>query len=278
MTGLFAAICLLAVTQLSLVNLWYRTQSRKDFQGQYRVWIWSSLTWAVLFSAAISGWHLSLCDWLAMRFPGRLRPVIEKSWLLAATIMIATSLRLLAREVGRAAAPRWLMAGAACIGSINAFLRLQAGFLPAEVVTDLSNACGCLWPLLLASALLHHARYVIHVSNEALPLTAKVGRLSPVVQQVWAEVLQLGPSKATLTRSLAPRNVWMLVLKGARSASALSGILWKVIQSRLLNRRVRPEGNRGTRRKNSAPLPVAASSVDSQPRLAKSAVKSAKSA
>jgi len=281
LTRLFAATCLLGVTQLSLVTLWYRTHSRKDFQGQYRVWIWSSLTWAVLFGAAISGWHLSCSHWLAAQLPLRLQPAAEKAWLAAATVLVGTASRLLSREMACSAATRWLLAGTVVVGAMAVALEAGAGFFQAEVVGVLCCGAASLWPLLMASALLHHARYVIHVSNEAMPWTVRAGRLSPVIHQVWAEVLLLGPSKATLARSLAPKRLWEMTRSGACSAWSLCRTAWSLLAKRTSSgkKTTSQDSAAGSRRKSAPALPVVAPAGESPGKSSqKSATKALKSA
>ncbi|WP_145034326.1 hypothetical protein [Caulifigura coniformis] len=280
LTRLFAATCLLGVTQLSLVTLWYRTHSRKDFQGQYRVWIWSSLTWGLLFGSAITGWHISWSSSLAAQLPHRLQPLAEMAWLPVAAILAGTACRLLSREMACSTATRWLLNSATLVGTLTVLLEVATGFFPHSVVRLLCNATGALWPLLMASALLHHARYVIHVSNEATPWAVRASRLSPVVRQVWAEVLLLGPSRATLARSLSPQKLWQMTLRGARSCRALSRTAWSLIARRLSSRRKETQEAGATSRRKAAPsLPVVASSNESPGKSAqKSATKALKSA
>lgn len=280
LAGLFGALCLLGATQLSLVTLWYRTHSRKDFQGRYRIWIWSSLVWTTLFSAAISGWHLWGSEWLAKKLPGHLRPAAMSAWLLGATILIATAIRLLAQEMSRAKSAIWLLRSSQLVAATALVLHFEPSLAPASIVLELQSGLASLWPLLMASALLHHARYVIHVSNEAMPSARRASRLSPIVQQVWAEVLSLGPSKATIASSLSPRNLW----KMAVSLWSGSTVLIRAI-GRLAGRRGASNGKRGAgspaadRRKNSPSLPTIAAAADSPAKSThKSASKSVKSA
>jgi hypothetical protein len=257
LAGLFGAACLLGATQLSLVALWYRTHSRKDFQGRYRIWIWSSLVWGTLFSAAISGWHLWGSEWMAKKLPGHLRPAAMSAWLLGATILVATAIRLLAQEMARAKSASWLLRGAQIVAATALVLHFEPGLAPAGIALELPSALASLWPLLLASALLHHARYVIHVSNEVLPTAGRSSRLSPIVQQVWAEVLALGPSRSTIASSLTPQNLGRLTVRIWKGLVVLTG----TIRGLVARRRVRHETKRARsksveRRKNGASLPT----------------------
>lgn len=263
---LFSATCLLAVTQLSLVILWYRTHSRKDFHGRYRIWIWSSLTWVVLFSAAASGWHIRATRWLLTQIPGQLGAFVDVVWLLPATILVGSTCRLLSKEMARTPVNRWLLRGAAGLAGAVAVLHLSPGMLPQSYGPEVLQVASALWPLLVASALLHHARYVIHVSNEAAPQQKRAGRLRPILRQVWGEVLTLGPSQATLARSLAPKRLASTLLRIGRVVGSLVATVGKAIL-RMTRRRneasVRRE-SRLARRNEAASLPVASSASESR--------------
>jgi hypothetical protein len=280
LAGLFGALCLLGATQLSLVALWYRTHSRKDFQGRYRIWIWSSLVWATLFSAAISGWHLWGSEWIAKKLPGHLRPAAMSAWLLGATILIATAIRLLAQEMSRAKSARSLLRSSQFVAATALVLHFEPTLAPAGIVLELQSGLASLWPLLMASALLHHARYVIHVSNEVMPGCGRSSRLSPIVQQVWAEVLTLGPSRATITTSLSPRNLWRLTVSLWRgSVTLIQAIARFVARRRAAGGKKRSSSQATERRKNAPALPTIAAAPDSPSKSTqKSGSKSVKSA
>ncbi len=278
---LFAATCLLAVTQLSLIILWYRTHSRKDFQGQYRIWIWSSLTWGLCFSAAVSGWQVACAQGIVARLPGLQSGLVALVWMIPAAIAVGTTCRLLSREMRRMPAQRWMLRLAMLTACGDAILALAPDLLPSECGPEVANIAGATWPLLVASALLHHARYVIHVSNEVVPHSSRPGRVSPVIQQVWAEVLSLGPSRATLARTMTSGRIGRL-LQGAAKRLMGCGVAVGEWLLRLVRRQARGatrETNRGTRRPNGKSLPVASTAGDSRTAAsAKGTAKTVKSA
>jgi hypothetical protein len=280
LAGLFGAACLLGATQLSLVTLWYRTRSRKDFQGRYRIWIWSSLIRATLFSAAISGWHFSGSAWLVQHLPGRLRPAAASAWLLGAMILVATATRLLSREMARARSTIWLLRSAQLVAAAALVLHFEPSLAPSGLALELQSGLASLWPLLMASALLHNARYVIHVSNEVMPSSRRPSRLSPIVQQVWAEVLSMGPSRATIASSLSPQNVWSLAVRIGKAFGPIVRAVTRVVARKPNggSGQKRAESQAADRRKN-ASLPTVASPADSAAKTAhKWASKSVKSA
>jgi hypothetical protein len=280
LAGLFGAACLLGATQLSLVTLWYRTHSRKDFQGRYRIWIWSSLIWATLFSAAISGWHHPASAWIAEHLPGRLRPAASSAWLLGAMILVATAIRLLSRDMARAVSTIWLLRSAQLVAAAALVLYFEPSLAPPGIALALQTGLTSLWPLLMASALLHNARYVIHVSNEATPSSRRLSRLSPIVQQVWAEVLSMGPSRETIASSLSPQNLWSIAVRLWRASAAIVLSITKSVARKQNdgNAEKRADSPATDRRKN-ASLPTVAPAAESPVKSGhKSASKSVKSA
>ncbi|HVJ85225.1 MAG TPA: hypothetical protein VM452_06245 [Caulifigura sp.] len=275
LTHVFSLACLLGVTQLSLVILWYRTRSRKDFQGRYRVWIWSSITWAALFSATASGWHLKCSAWLETGLSRRIAGNLDVVWLALAAVLVGSTCRLLSREMARSSPYRWLLRASMAVGSFVFLLRIAPNLIAFEHREEIRNAATALWPLLMASALLHHARYVIHVSNEVGPRQKQTSRLSPLVEQVWAEVVSLAPSRVTLTRSLAPGKIWGVMRAGGRWI--LRSTQWVAARIRMSSRTGPPAKPSSRRGKEAEPLPAPA--VESRPRReGRSASKTTKNA
>jgi hypothetical protein len=254
----FMAACLLGATQLSLVILWYRTQSRKDFQGRYRVWIWSSFTWGLLFSAAISGWHIACSQWFASRLPLRLRTLTDLLWLFPAAMLVGTTFRLLSREVARSHPNRWLLRIAFATGGLVFLIDADPDLITFQRAEEFRSGCCSLWAFLTASVLLHHARYVIHVSNEVLPRERHQGQLSPIIQQVWVEVLSLAPSRGTIARSLAPGQLWNRLRQVVHLAWRVTTTV-KDALSRIGRRETQSPTLTPKRRKEDSPLPAPAS-------------------
>ncbi len=170
---LLAATALLGVSQLSLIILWYRTRSRKDFQGRYRTWIWSTAAWSLFFSATLFGWHRGMSQILTARLPGRLERVSELFWLLPSIAVFVATCRMLLDEMSRTRTHRWLLRSAMLAAGGWAVLQLNQGLIQVPAELEVRVACGALWPVLLAATLLHHAAYVIHVTNEVAPARAR---------------------------------------------------------------------------------------------------------
>jgi len=72
---LFHAGLLMASGQLALLIWWGRTQSLRDFDGRYYVWLWSGLTAQLAGWALLGEWHWVwsdlLCTLWSARFPMR---------------------------------------------------------------------------------------------------------------------------------------------------------------------------------------------------------------
>lgn len=283
-TGLFAIVSLLAVTQLSFIILWYRIQSRKDFHGRYRIWIWSSITWALFFSGAVFGWHETAARWGAARLPSRLHGMTELLWLMPAIVLFGASLRLLSKEMVRTPVDRWLLRGAGGIAAISAILHIVPSSIASLLRVEIAHALASLWPLLLASALLHHARYVIHVTNEVSPHARRHSRLSPIVQQVWREVMSLGPSRTQFADAFSPQRLRIYAAAAGRAILKL-GRFAHSLTRRLAARITRAAKSKkehvaAPRRQEQPQLPVASTrTTDEGPRtLSKEAPRRAKSA
>jgi hypothetical protein len=147
------------------------------------------------------------------------------------------------------------------VAGATLLLSLDSGLDSTPAIGELQAGLAALWPLLIASALLHHARYVIHVSNEVAPSPSRPSRLSPIVQQVWTEVLSLGPSRAGLASWLDPRHLRTVVSRAWKIASSL-------VRTTLLRRsdqvrKQRSESRSGDRRKAAMPIPTIAAPADS---------------
>ncbi|MEX0700692.1 MAG: hypothetical protein WD069_01210 [Planctomycetales bacterium] len=171
----FYQSALLAIAgQLALLIGWARSRSQEDFQGRYRVWTW----WAggcLLFAfAVLTGAHLAFGETIALfwKLPQPHAPLL--AWLApacAAGYVLFRGVRAemiddrpalaLVRLAGLcwliAAAERlgWLAAGAARLPQVERLAPLAADplLLPGLLVTA---------PALLLTAMLLHARHVIH--------------------------------------------------------------------------------------------------------------------
>jgi hypothetical protein len=270
---------LLAVTQLSFVILWYRTRSRKDFHGRYRIWLWTSVTWSLFFAAAIFGWQQALTDAFSRRLPNF--PFISAiAWLLPASILFGTSYQLLSREMARTPADRWMLRLSALTALTVAVLRLSPALVPAGWNFDLLNAAIALWPTLLACSLWHHARYVVHITNEASPFAERPNRVSPIVRQVWAEVLTITPSHSHLWTLIRSPRWRKIAIRGASITIRIARFAVSIATQGLHRLKLRKSDVPAppSRKRTTEPLPTPSAAQDARKRPAQDTAKHLKSA
>lgn len=163
----FSTVMLLAAGQLAFINLWYRSRSRKDFNGSYKVWFYTAVGWLVVCAFTATGSHWTLADALLGGRPiavwnGRLM-----LWLIPGAIVVMTLYRLLLREMRDCRPSLWLLrvsAGAAIAAAAAVLLGPFAVSPRWQPLLEVGGSTA--WHLLLALSMLLHARHVIHVTNE----------------------------------------------------------------------------------------------------------------
>lgn len=163
----FSTVMLLAAGQLAFINLWYRSRSRKDFNGSYKVWFYTAVGWLTLCAFTATGSHWNLADAV---LAGRPVPVWNGRmvvWLIPGAIVAVSLYRLLLREMRDCRGSLCLLrlSGVAALGCVAGLL--LGPFLGSPRTQLLwGTGLSSLWHLLLALSMLLHARHVIHVSNE----------------------------------------------------------------------------------------------------------------
>ncbi len=187
----FSTVALLAAGQLSLITLWYRSRSRKDFSGSYKLWFWSSLTWLTLCACRSTGYHWTLADVALQSNPITVWNARLLCWMIPTAAVTLAIYRLLLREM-RDYRPSSSLLRASALAMVAAGTISLIGdwMLPERFRRLLEVGCATGWHLLLAVSMLLHARYVIHFCNE--PPTSPIRR--------WSTVL------ATLLRQLTRRS------------------------------------------------------------------------
>jgi hypothetical protein len=200
----FTILMLTTATQLSLIILWYRTHSRKDFHGRYRAWIWSSLTWGVFLAANVTDAH----RWATRQIMAGHSPLSamlgDRLWLIPAIVLFWSTTRILLTDMARCAPSRWLLWATRVASAAG--LSVLAFKLPGDVSAWARAGISMLWPTLLSASLLHHARYVIHVTNEVAPVKRRTSRWRPIVEQGRDEFWRLMPSRERVLGTLKPRQ------------------------------------------------------------------------
>jgi len=238
-TRYFIVTMLLIASGLSVIVLWYRTHSRKDFHGRYRVWIWSSLVWPIFLSAATSDWHLAASDRIAALHPALRVLFGHHFWVVPATILFWTTARVMTVDMATYGPSRWLTRAAAGFAAICLLTELRPQLLPETARIPATRFLESLWPLLLAAALLHHARFVIHVTNEVGPLRRRTGRSSPFLQEVWEEIWSIVPTHERVIETLRPasrakssgRLLWSLMKRSRITLPLLRRIMARALHS-----------------------------------------------
>ncbi|MCA9079483.1 MAG: hypothetical protein KDA58_02945 [Planctomycetaceae bacterium] len=166
----FSTVCLLATTQLTFLILWYRIRSRKDFGGRYRVWWLAGAFWAIACCCVTTDLHHAFARWGLRQYPMEAWRAETLYWLVPASIAFLAMHRVLQVDMRHARVSRiawdisWWCAVAATL-----VLLLGNQLVATDHVLPLQVATATLWHLSAASAFLIHARFVVHVTNEAAP-------------------------------------------------------------------------------------------------------------
>jgi hypothetical protein len=164
----FSTVMLLAAGQLALIMLWYRSHSRKDFSGSYKLWFWVGVTWLALCAFRATGSHWSLADAVLKQQALSLWNARMLLWMAPAAVAVVALYRLLGREMRDCGLSRWLLrlSEIAALASGVALLVGPFAFEP-RWQAPVEAGTATLWHVLLALSMLLHARHVIHVSNES---------------------------------------------------------------------------------------------------------------
>lgn len=163
----FSTVMLLAAGQLAFINLWYRSRSRKDFNGSYKVWFYTAVGWLGVCAFTATGSHWTLADALLGGRPIAIWNGRLMLWLIPGAIVVTTLYRLLLREMRDCRLSLWLLrvsAGAASAAATAVLLGPFAVSPRWQLLFEVGGSTA--WHLLLALSMLLHARHVIHVTNE----------------------------------------------------------------------------------------------------------------
>ncbi len=166
----FSTVSLMLVSQLSFTIWWYRSRSRKDFGGRYRIWAWAGSFWAMACIANGVGLHEPLAQLTYEQWPiHSWRPELLY-WFVPFSIGVLALHQLISLDMRHSRASRFLWNTALACGVGAAGLKLGLDLsLPASVRDLAVSGSACLWHFLLSFTLLFHARFVVHVTNEAAP-------------------------------------------------------------------------------------------------------------
>ena len=159
---------LLTCSQLSFLILWRRSRSRKDFSGQYRVWVWVGAVCSIYCVATVTRFHERWSSALASGSNLVWVDAETVSWMVPATTLLLSAIHLMRRDMPlRSTSRQWVRVSR--ILAVMAGLNLLMGSLvwPKAWALPISEALCSLWPTVFASSLLIHARFVTYVTNEA---------------------------------------------------------------------------------------------------------------
>lgn len=169
-TTFFSTICLLTATQLSALIFWHRVRSKKDFSGRYRIWILSTLFWGLACWSVTTNFHLVVANWAQQRWPISFWPRGTLYWAGPVAVAFLALHRLIQLEMRGSRWSRFVWDPTWLLAVTTLWITLLPNvFADREWQGILQQAASTLWHLLTAIALLVHARYVVHVNNEAAP-------------------------------------------------------------------------------------------------------------
>lgn len=186
----FSTASLMLVSQLSFTIWWYRSRSRKDFGGRYRIWAWAGSFWAITCVVAGLGLHEPLAKLTYEQWPiHSWRPELLY-WFVPFSIGVLALHQLISLDMRHSRASRFLWNATLACGVGAAGLKLGLDLsLPGAVRNLAVSGSACLWHFLLSFTLLFHARFVVHVTNEAAPRRAsRLARTKLVVLERTARL------------------------------------------------------------------------------------------
>ncbi|MCA9026602.1 MAG: hypothetical protein KDA86_15455 [Planctomycetaceae bacterium] len=167
LVNFFSTIMLLWAGQLALLIYWFRRKSRNDYHGRYRMWLWVGITLQFFLAVVATQAHHPFSKYMQQMWPLGLPRYDLLSWLIPTATICLALFQVLGMEMRFCFSARVLLWIAGVSGLISV-MSLFGGFLLGERVRDLLQVgSATLAQLGLATSLLMHARYVIHVSNEA---------------------------------------------------------------------------------------------------------------
>lgn len=180
----YSAVSLLLASQLSFMIWWYRSRSRKDFGGRYRIWAWAGCFWGVSCVAVGIGVYEPIAALAFERWPIHAwRPELLY-WFTPFGIGVLALHQLISLDMRHSKVSRILWNFSLGLGIVAAVLKFGFDLYLPSSVRELSTAVAAsLWHFSLPFVLLFHARFVVHVTNEAAP--RGVSRLSRVRTWVW---------------------------------------------------------------------------------------------
>ncbi len=163
----FSTLMLLWAGQLALLIFWYRRKSRNDFHGRYRTWLWAAGTLQLFLVAVATGAQKPFSEYMQLHYPLDVPRYDLLCWLVPTATVSLALFRLLGSDMHPCRSSRALLWIAGIAGIAAGSTLLMDGFLPERWQDLMQVGSTTFCHLALASSLLLHARFVIHVNNEA---------------------------------------------------------------------------------------------------------------
>jgi hypothetical protein len=198
--GWWITISLLFQAQLALVIFWVRSQSLRDFDGRYHLWTRvaaAALLWSFCSSTSA---HVLAGELLSRALGGTLGLSGSAGWILPGAGLAAFLVWSLHREMAACRGSDLALWLAGVTGAIYAVVALNRTILPGSwnaargLILDGLTMSG-IW--LVCISFLIHARYVIHLSAEPVPVRRWTFRLP---RPHWG---RLGWRRSALTDSVS---------------------------------------------------------------------------
>lgn len=169
-TKFFSTVALLLTSQLCTMILWYRSKSRKDFSGRYRLWAWGSIFWSLMCLGVATGFHQPLAKMAYEYWKVECWRPETMYWLTPTASGFAALYSLLGREIRQSRTGLYFWNLCACLGALSLAVTvgLELSF-PQSLRPAVNAGIVTLWHYSSVVAFLVHARFVVHVSNEAAP-------------------------------------------------------------------------------------------------------------
>lgn len=169
LSHLFHAGLLMASGQLALVIWWARSQSLRDFEGQYRIWIWTALALFIAGWGRLAQWHWVFSDTICWLWPARFPKREVICWMFPACLVAGLLWKKLCADMRECKGSYALMGIGLAMGLSACVFRLEfdrtgwTGDMKQLAIAGFQTA-GCVG---IFVSLLVHARFVIHISAEA---------------------------------------------------------------------------------------------------------------
>ncbi|TWT57617.1 hypothetical protein KOR42_09790 [Thalassoglobus neptunius] len=166
----FSVIFLTLSAQLSWLIFWYRSRSRKDFSGRYRIWGWAASFWAINCLSIALKLHRPIAVLLFEQWPIYCWQAETWYWFVPFSVGALTLHQMLAREMRWSPQSRWMWRLTLAVGIAGGSLTIGMNrFIPVELRDVALDGTVALWHYLITMTLLLHVRFVVHVTNEAAP-------------------------------------------------------------------------------------------------------------